>query len=75
MQVAHHRDALDDLLALELEHEAQDAVGRGVLRAHVEDELLGLEAFVALDDRKLDRGGVLDGGALPVDDGQGLNRL
>jgi hypothetical protein len=75
MQVAHDRDALDDLLALELEHEPEHAVCRGVLRSHVEDELLGLEPFVALDDGELDSGSVLDRGALPVDGGQRLNRL
>jgi len=51
VEVPHDRDALDDLLTLELEHEPEDAVGRWVLRPEVEDELLGLEAFVALDDR------------------------
>jgi hypothetical protein len=74
MQIAHDRDTFDDLFALELEHEPEHAVGGGVLRAHVEDELLGLEPFVALDDRQRDLGSVLDGGTLPVDGGQGLTR-
>jgi hypothetical protein len=53
VEVPHHRDALDDLLARELEDEAQHAVRRGMLRSHVEDELFGLEALV-LDDGELD---------------------
>jgi hypothetical protein len=60
MQVAHDRDALDELLALQLEDEAQHTMGRGMLRAHVEDELLDLEPIVRFDDRKLDLRGVLD---------------
>jgi hypothetical protein len=59
MQVPHHRDALDDLLARELEDETEHTVGRGVLRSHVQDQLLGLEALV-LDDGKLDERGLLE---------------
>jgi len=53
VQVSHDRDALDDLLDRELEHETEHAVCRWVLRPHVQDELFGLEALV-LDDGKLD---------------------
>ena len=41
VQVADDGLARDDLLAVELEDEPQDAVSRGVLRAHVEHEVLG----------------------------------
>jgi hypothetical protein len=52
MQIAHYRNALDDPLAGELQHQTEDAVRRGMLRAHVEDELLDLALF-DLDDREL----------------------
>ncbi|MDQ6857625.1 MAG: hypothetical protein M3Z65_01375 [Chloroflexota bacterium] len=45
-----------------------------MLRTHVEDELLGLEALVAVDDRQLDPGGILDRSDLAVDGGQVLTR-
>ena len=54
MEIPHHRDALDDLLAGHLQHQTQDAVRRRMLRPHVEDELFGLEPFLCFDDRKVD---------------------
>jgi hypothetical protein len=59
MQVSHHRDAFDDLLAGEAQHQTQHAVRRRMLRSQIQDQLLGLEAFV-LDDRKLDAGAFAD---------------
>ena len=38
VQVADHHPGLGHRLALEVEDQAEDAVGRGVLRAHVDDE-------------------------------------
>jgi hypothetical protein len=45
VQVAHHGDALDDPLARELENETEHSVRGGVLRTHVENELLDLALF------------------------------
>jgi len=59
MQVSHHRDAFDDFLAGEAQHQSQHAVRRRMLRSQIQDQLLGLEAFV-LDDRKLDAGAFAD---------------
>src|ERR1700687_470694 len=59
VQVPHHRDAFDDLLAGEPQHQAQDAMRRGMLGSQIQDQLLGLEALV-LDDRKLDAGTFAD---------------
>ena len=39
MEIAEHRVEVDDLLAVELEDDPQDAVGRRVLRAHVDEHL------------------------------------
>ena len=75
VEVSHHRSALDDLLTLKLQHEPEHAVRRRMLRPEVEDELLGLETLVALDDRQRDPGCVLDGGLFAVDRGHALNRL
>ena len=57
MEVPHHGGAIDDLLARELEHEAQHAVRRRMLWPHVEDELLDLALF-GLDRRELIPGGL-----------------
>ena len=59
MQVSHHGDALDDLLAGETQHETQHAMRRGMLGSQIQDQLLGLEAFV-LDDREVDAGAFAD---------------
>jgi hypothetical protein len=50
VEVPDDRDALEDLLTAQLQDETQDAVGRGVLRPEVEDQLLGLEAILARAD-------------------------
>jgi len=52
VEVAHDGDAFNDPLSGELQHEAEDTVRRGMLRAHVEDELLDLALF-DLDRREL----------------------
>jgi hypothetical protein len=59
VEIPHDRDALDDLLAGEPQHQTEDPVRRGVLGPQIEDQLLGLEAFV-LDDRKVDAGAFAD---------------
>ena len=43
VQVADHRDDVLDELAVQGDHEAQHAVRAGVLRAHVDDDLVELE--------------------------------
>src|SRR5205823_1336999 len=45
VQIPHYGHALDDPFAGELQDEAEHAVRRGMLRAHVEDELLDLALF------------------------------
>ena len=52
MQEADIGDAVDDLLAVQLQQEAQDAVGAGVLRAHVEQDRLAPQG--ALGNQVLD---------------------
>ncbi len=71
VHVADHRLGAHDHLAVELEHHAQDAVGRGVLRADVEDHLLGRESTVGTTSTSrppprimLGDLGALEGGAL-----------
>jgi hypothetical protein len=46
VQVPDVRDAALDGLALELEHQPQDAVGRGMLGADVDEHVLGAEILV-----------------------------
>ena len=48
MEVADVGGAGDDGLAVDLEHKTQDAVGRGVLRSHVEDHGLFRDRIVAV---------------------------
>src|SRR5439155_14988711 len=72
VQVPHDRDALDDLFAGELEDQAQHAVGRWMLRPHVEDELLDLALF-GLDRRERVAGGFRDLATLRVGGGYGLS--
>src|SRR5207249_11461313 len=56
VQVAHVRHHFGDQLAVGAQHQAQDAVRAGVLRAHVDEHLVG--ADVELDDGGVDgRGG------------------
>ena len=43
VQVAQRGLGRDDLLAVDLDEQTQHAVGRGMLRAHVDDEVLGGE--------------------------------
>jgi hypothetical protein len=74
MEVAHHRDALDDPLARELEHKTKDAVGRRMLRAQVEDELLDLALFDR-DRRKRIRGRILQLAPLDLFGGYVLTTL
>ena len=54
VQVADDRVAIDDQLAVELQHDAQHAVGAGVLRTHVEGHqpLAGLQRDVFLDGQR-----------------------
>jgi hypothetical protein len=55
VEITHHRDALDDALAVKTEDEAEHAVGRGMLRSEVEDELFGDElVFNSLRGLELD---------------------
>ena len=53
VQVSHHGNALDDLLAGEAQDQPEYAVRRWMLRTHVEDELFGLDPLVG-DDGKID---------------------
>jgi hypothetical protein len=46
MEIADHALGAADALAIEFEFDAQYAVGGGMLRAHVEDELVGAEERV-----------------------------
>ena len=43
MQVADHAFGAQNLFAVEFEDDAQHAVSGGVLRAHIDDELVGIE--------------------------------
>ena len=43
MEVADHALGAQNFFAVELQDDAQHAVGGGVLRAHVDDELVGIE--------------------------------
>ena len=43
MEVADHAFGAQNFFAVELEDDAQHAVGGGMLRAHVDDELVGIE--------------------------------
>ena len=54
VQVADDRVAVDDQLAVELEHDPQHAVGAGVLRPHVEGHqaLAGLQRDIVLDGQR-----------------------
>jgi hypothetical protein len=74
MQVAHHGDALDDPLAGKLQHQSQNAMRRGMLRAHVEDELLDLALF-DLDRRQRVAGRVFGLAPLDVSGGYDLTTL
>ena len=58
VEVAEDRVEVDDLLAVELEHDPQHAVGRRVLRAHVDEHLAvaeGVELGLALGPRRVRR--------------------
>ncbi len=57
VQVAHDRLQADDGLAVEHHHRAENAVGGGVLRTHVDEDVVGLDAVPVL-------GGVLLQGAI-----------
>ena len=49
MEVADHALGAQDLLAIQLQDYAQHAMGRGMLRAHIDDEFVGVEkSFVGL---------------------------
>ena len=43
MQIANHAFGAQNLFAVELQDDAQHAVSGGVLRAHVDDEFVGIE--------------------------------
>ena len=43
MQVSDHALEAHDLLAIQPQNDAQHAMGRGMLRPHVDDELVGIE--------------------------------
>ena len=63
VEVAEDRIEVDDLLAVELEHDAQHAVGRGMLRSHVEEHLAvaeRVELGLALGPRRVRRDGLED---------------
>ena len=63
MEIAEHRVEVDDLLAVELEDDPQDAVGRGVLRPHVDEHLAvaeRVELGLALGPRRVRRDGLED---------------
>jgi len=81
MQVAHDRDAFDDLLALELQHEPEHAVGRRVLRSHVDDDAFLAEARSLLGDVRpvaaggLERGDAVGGRVVDVGGGVGCARI
>ena len=63
MEVAEHRVEVDDLLAVELEHDPQHAVGRRVLRSHVDEHLAvaeRVELGLALGPRRIRRDGLED---------------
>ena len=58
VEVAEDRVEVDDLLAVELEHDPQHAVGRRVLRAHVDEHLAvaeRVELGLALGPRRVRR--------------------
>ncbi len=51
MQVADHALGAQNFFAIELENDAQHAVGGGMLRPHVDDEFVGIEkGFVGLSE-------------------------
>ena len=65
VEVAQHGVEVDDLLAVDLEDDAQHAVRGGVLRAQVDEHLAVLEPVelgLALGARRQRRDGVVDGG-------------
>jgi hypothetical protein len=68
VEIAHHGNAPDDPLAGELQDEAEHSVGRGMLRAHVEDEFLNLALF-DLDRRERVIGRVFDSLSLEIGGG------
>ncbi len=43
MEVADYALGAEDFFAIELQDDSQDAVRGGMLRAHVDDELVGIE--------------------------------
>ena len=58
VEVAQHRVEVDDALAVDLEHDAQHAVGRGVLRPQVDEHLAvaeRVELGLALGARRVRR--------------------
>ena len=49
VQIADHDVGVDDLLAIEPQHDPQHAVRAGMLRAHVDHELVGVEHRAVVD--------------------------
>jgi hypothetical protein len=47
VQVADHGPGVGDRLPVELQHQSQHAMGRGVLRAHIDDQALVVEVRAA----------------------------
>ena len=77
VEVAEDRVEVDDVLAVELQDDSQDAVGRGVLGTHVDEHLAvaeGVELGLALGPGRVRRDGLEDADLLVEEDPRVVGR-